>query len=173
MSFLPLPQKFDENEWFVLISAMVCLLIVFTLRKKFSVVITLAIWLFNVNLVKTADFTLGVKPFNFYDFMDVPDFEFVYDISHLTLYPSIAYIFLYLYEKKNIHGIQTIFYVLICALAATGYEWLATQFKVLRYIDEKWSLWHSFPVYVAIFLLNIFLLYFLKRFTVKDVKGVN
>lgn len=163
MNILPLPEKFDLNEWCAIGLIIICLIIIYYLPKKFKASVVLVIWLFNINLVMLADFTLGVKPFNFYDFMDQPKLELVYNLSYFTLYPGVAYLVLYFYDFYKFKKTVTLFYLLIVSSVLVTLEWIALKVQIIEYVDGKWKLFYSFPIYFLAMALNIFLLKFMNK----------
>ncbi|QOR68066.1 hypothetical protein IM538_08025 [Cytobacillus suaedae] len=160
MSLLPLPKQFDLNEWSAIGVTVLCFLVIFILPKKFSTSTVLFIWLFNINFVMIADFTLGVKPFNLYDFMDQPKLELVYNIIHFTFYPGVAYLILYGYKHFKFKGFGTFIYLIGISGVLLLLEWVALKVHILEYVDGKWKLIYSFPVYLFAFFINITLLNF-------------
>lgn len=161
MIFYPL-EKFDENEWFIIISLVLVLTIARLLQKQFSTMVVVFVMLFNVFLGQTVDYILAVPPYDLYDINDQKQYEIFDGILYFLLYPPTAYIVIYFYDKWRITGIFVFAYIIAWALITTGLEWIATVFQVFKY--NGWKLIFSFPVYIAVYGLNIMVLEFAQYF---------
>lgn len=163
MNILPLPIDFDLNEWCTIGISLVCFLFIYVLPKRFKARTVLALSMFNINLVMITDFTLGVKPFNFYDFMDQPKLELLYNLIQFTFYPGIAYLILYFYDYFNLKKFKTFIFLMIVAGFLIVLEWAAIKVEIMAYNDGKWNLYYSFIVYFIAFTININFFNFLKK----------
>jgi hypothetical protein len=161
MIFYPL-EKFDENEWFIIISLVLVLTICLLLPKKFAPMVVVFVILFNVFLGQTVDYILAVPPYDLYDINDHKKYELFDGIIYFLLYPPTAYLVLYLYVKCRIKGVFVIAYIVGWALFTTGLEWMAYLFGVFKY--RGWKLIYSTPVYIAVYTLNILILQFVQHF---------
>jgi hypothetical protein len=160
-----MPNRFDMNEWFIIGTIAVLLLLFWIVRQKarFSVLSTLSIWLFTIAMVQVADFSLGGPPHNLYDFMDSPKVEFIYDgVAHFVLYPLFGVLFLHGWVLWTSRGRSKLLYLLAWTGLSVLYEWLSIIAHVLQY--KNWQLIYSAPVYFAVFLLELALLKFLQRY---------
>jgi hypothetical protein len=72
---LYLPEKFDENEWTILIALIANILIFMFLPKKLPKEITPLIVLLSISFPKIMDHSMGVKPYNLYDLTDTNKYE--------------------------------------------------------------------------------------------------
>lgn len=146
-------MKFDGNDVFILVSAAILLIVFVRLPRRFPRQMTVLIWLFNIWLVQSVDYVIGIEPLNLYDFMDVPKWEPTYAVAHFTIYPIFGYLFLYYLQsipkKKRIW----LGYLLLATAGATLYEYLCLQTGVIKYI--RWGLLYSSAFYVGIFLAEI------------------
>lgn len=107
-----MPLKLQANDWFLIVSIIISMVSYFIIRKRFTFTVRIMIWVYIIFLVQTVDFVLGVKPYDFYDFMDSPKWELIYAISQFTLYPVLGYLFLHLYDKWGLKGLRLIGYIL-------------------------------------------------------------
>ncbi|MBL0388244.1 hypothetical protein JJB07_16645 [Tumebacillus sp. ITR2] len=146
-------ESWDANENFVLVSSIVLILMQAFLIKKMPVPLIVLIWVFNYFLVQLADMVIAVPPLNLYDIMDSPKFEWSDFFTHLFIYPTIGFLFVYLYQKWEPHDLQIAVYVVFWSLLSVLYEWLAVKFGVFHY--SGWKLWWSFFVYIVVFVLNL------------------
>lgn len=161
MIFYPL-EKFDGNEWFIIISLVLVFTIVLLLPKRFPALVVVFTMLFNVFLGQTVDYILAVPPYDLYDINDSKKYELFDCLLYFVLYPPTAYLVIYLYAKWKLNGVYLIAYILICAGITTGLEWLADLFHVFKY--NQWKIIYSFPVYIAVFGLNILVLQFVQYY---------
>jgi hypothetical protein len=152
MIFYPL-EKFDENEWFIIISLVLVLTICFLLPKLFSILVVVFLLVFNIFLGQTVDYILAVPPYDLYDINDQKQYELFDGILYFILYTPTAYLVVYFYVKWRIKGILLFAYILTCSLLTTGLEGAANLFHVFNY--NEWKLIYSLPVYVAVYVLNI------------------
>jgi hypothetical protein len=113
--------------------------------------------LFNVFLGQTVDYIIAVPPYDLYDVNDRPNYEIFDFILYFLLYPPTAYLVIYFYNKWRIKGLYVIAYIVGCAILTVGLEWVAHFFHVFTY--KNWILIYSFPVYFAVYGLNILVLH--------------
>jgi hypothetical protein len=157
MIFWPL-EKFDENEWFIIISLVLVMTIAWLLRKQFSTMVVVFLMLFNVFLGQTVDYILAVPPYDLYDINDQKQYELFDGILYFLLYPPTAYIVIYFYARWRIKGVLVFVYLIAWAFITTGLEWMAAVFHVFKY--NGWKLIFSFPTYIAVYALNIMIFEF-------------
>lgn len=150
---MPLPVKFDANEWFILLFMAAAYTVIFLLPRRFPLVVTAVMLLLSDVTAKIADFIIATPPYDLYDITDTPKFD-LFDFILWLLYPPFGYLALYIYDKYYIRGTGAAFYVLVCSLLACGFEWLAAQAHVFNY--KGWKLLYSLPVYL--FVISLYLL---------------
>jgi hypothetical protein len=147
------PERFDINDWFILISLVVSLTIVFMLPKRFSPVSITVFAVCSVFISQTVDSLVAVKPFDLYDVNDSPKYEVMDVVIYYFNYPIYAYLFFYLYDKWKLKGIYRILYLIGFSLLSVFFEWLADHFHVFTY--KGWKLWYSPFVYLGTYILYI------------------
>lgn len=152
---LPLPEKFDANEVFIIISTVLSLSLLFLIPRRLSVVTIHVIWTFNVFVALLADITIGVKPNQFYFTIDHKTHELFDVILHFITYPTLPYFVVNIYQRYKPKNIKLIFYLIFWAGAAIDLEWFSVKFHVFTYTGWKLSL--SFMVYLVVFAANIWL----------------
>ncbi|WP_199618189.1 hypothetical protein [Paenibacillus alkalitolerans] len=160
------PVRFDANEWFIIIVSILSWLTFLLLPRRLSTVNLFIIWLLNGLLAFTLDFSLGVKPFDLYDFGDRPEFEW-FDIAlYLFTYPPSQFFMLYGYDRWKPKGWLLCGYLLLFSVATTGLEAMATYwFHVFTY--KGWKIQYSFPIYVVVFALNLAVYRYVQRYVPK------
>ncbi|MEH7886916.1 hypothetical protein V7654_21665 [Bacillus sp. JJ1609] len=152
---------YDWNEWFFLISTSVILLLFFPIRKYFSPVIVLLIWIYNIAIVSTIDYFLIATPFKLYYFGDNPTYELSGALFHLFMYPCASLIFQYIYDKFELYSKKTAWYILCWTGFSLFYEWICVKNNALIYTG--WKLQYSVPVYPVAAIVLILFFHFVKK----------
>ncbi|WNB93353.1 hypothetical protein [Bacillus sp. NEB1478] len=152
---LPLPEKFDANEIFIIISTVLSWTIMFILPKRLSIVTIIIIWTFNVFLALVADITISVKPNDFYFTVDHKTHELFDVILHFATYPTLPYFVVNIYQQYKPKGLRNLSYIIFWAGVAISIEWISVKFHVFTYTG--WKLYLSFFVYLVVFAANIWL----------------
>ncbi|MFJ5714076.1 hypothetical protein [Neobacillus sp. NPDC093127] len=152
---LVFPEKFDSNEWFILISLIVSYTCIFILPRRFPYSVTLIMLLFSMAYAQIIDHILAGQSLDLYDINDVEKYE-LFDLITWFLYPPFGYIFVYFYDKWRVRSVGVFWYILLWAFIAMGEEVLSLKFHIFTY--ENWKLSYSFPVYLIT--LSIYLLFF-------------
>ncbi|WP_028608478.1 hypothetical protein [Paenibacillus harenae] len=157
------PTRFDANEWFILIVSVVTWGMFMLLPRRLSYVSLFIVWLFNGLLAFTADFSIGVKPFDLYDFGDRPEFEWFDIILYLFTYPPSQFLMLHFYSKWKPAGWLLFGYLLLFSVVTLALEGIATYwFHVFTY--NGWKLYYSAPAYLVIYTLNLFVFRYVQRY---------
>ncbi|OOE12552.1 hypothetical protein [Fictibacillus arsenicus] len=158
---LPLPEKFDANEIFIIFSTIITLFLVYKSPKHLSAVTLIIIWTFNVFLALLADITIGIKPYNFYSTIDHTKHELFDVLLHFITYPTLPYFVVNFYQHKKPNGIKLLSYIIFWAGIAISIEWISLKFHVFTYTG--WKLYLSFFVYIVVFAANIWLSNFIEK----------
>ncbi|MCZ8515754.1 hypothetical protein O9H85_25750 [Paenibacillus filicis] len=157
------PVRFDANEWFILIVSALIWGALLLVPRRLPFVTLFIIWLFNGLLAFTADFSIGIDPFDLYDFNDRPEFEWFDVLLYLFMYPPSVFYMLYGYTYWEPHGWKLFGYMLAWALVTMGLEGIAAYgFHVFTY--KGWKLWYSGPAYIVIYGLNLILFRFIQKY---------
>ena len=166
---MPLPQKFDENEWFLLICIILAYTIVFILPKRFPFGITILLMLYGSIVARLSDHFLASPKLDLYNLMDTPKYDF-FDLITYLLYAPFSYLFIYYYEKRSVKGFGLVLYLLICTSVGTLFEWVNKEFHVFTY--KGWHIAYSFTIYLGTQCLTILFYHFVKHAYTKELKGV-
>jgi hypothetical protein len=158
---LPLPEKFDANEIFIILSTIITLFLVYKLPRRLSAVTIVIIWTFNVFLALLADITISIKPYNFYFTIDHYTHELFDVILHFVTYPTLPYFVVNFYQYQKPKGLKGLLYIIFWAGVAISIEWISVKFHVFTYTG--WKLYFSFFVYIVVFAANIWLSNFLDK----------
>ncbi|RTR25958.1 hypothetical protein EKG37_22255 [Robertmurraya yapensis] len=158
---LPLPEKFDENEIFIIFSTVFALVLMFIVPRRLSAVTIVIIWTFNVFLALLADITISIKPYNFYFTIDHDTHELFDVLLHFATYPTVPYFLVNLYQYKKPRGLKLLSYIIFFAGVAIVLEYTAVQFHVFTYTG--WKLYLSFITYLILFAVNIELVNFIGK----------
>ncbi|HET7579926.1 MAG TPA: hypothetical protein VFK33_11660 [Bacillales bacterium] len=159
MSF---PEHFDMNEWFIVGTSLLMIVIFFLLPRRFSVTQIFVILVFNFFAGTTGDTFFGGPPYNFYDIMDRPSFGY-FDLSTYVFdFPLSAYVVIYFFDKWHIRGLPLFGYLLGWAIVTLIMERVADLVNVFTYIH--WNIYESFVVYFISYALNILVFIWTKRY---------
>lgn len=144
---MPLPKSFDQNEWFIIISFTLSVLVFILLPKRIPITITVLLLIFSSVVARLFDHLLAGPTLDLYDLNDTGKFE-LFDLFTYLLYSPFGYFFIYFYEKWELRGYQLFIYIVTCTTTATAYEWVNHYFNVFNY--KGWKISYSFTVYLAI-----------------------
>lgn len=156
-----LPEHFDSNEWFILVICLFLIVLTAVLKRRMYYSQITVIFTLNFFLGASLDYILAGPPHDFYDIMDVPEFEVFDLIIYLFIYPFSGYLLLYFLDLWKLKGFPVIFYVFFSSFMTTGLEWLANQFNV--YEHNVWTYYHSFIAYYFIYCVNACAFYWIKK----------
>jgi hypothetical protein len=152
---LPLPEKFDANEIFIIFSTVIAWFLMYISPRRLSAVTIIIIWTFNVFLALLADITISVKPYDFYFTIDHYTHELFDVLLHFVTYPTLPYFVVNFYQHKKPKGLKRLSYIIFWAGVAIAIEWISLKFHVFTYTG--WKLYLSFFVYIVVFAANIWL----------------
>lgn len=142
-----LPQKFDENEWFLLISLCTVMFVVLLLPRQFPTIVSIVFFALGGGIAMFVDFHLGIPPMDLYDVNDTKHYE-LFELVAFVLYSPFAYLFAYFLDRWNIRRLFIPLYILAWSVAGTAFEALAAYFHVYKY--KGWNLGFSFLFYLTI-----------------------
>jgi VanZ family protein len=157
----PLPEKFDENELFIIFSTIIPWALMFMLPRRLSAVTITIIWTFNVFLALLADITLTVKPYELYFTIDHKTHELFDVLLHFVTYPTLPYFVVNFYQHYKPKGLKFLAFVVFWGGVAIALEWTSVQFHVFTYTG--WKVYLSFLVYLIVFTATIWLSNFVEK----------
>ncbi|KAA0544599.1 hypothetical protein FZW96_19510 [Bacillus sp. BGMRC 2118] len=143
---MPLPTKFDHNEWFLLLALFISFSIILFIPKRIPVSISILIMLFSIVVARLTDHILSAPRTELYQIMDTEKYE-LFDLLLYFLYAPFAYIFVYVYYRLNIKGMKILFYIIVCSTFGTLFEWITVEFRIFDY--KSWNLQYSFSIYLV------------------------
>jgi hypothetical protein len=158
---LPLPEKFDANEIYIIISTILAWAIMLKIPRYLPAVTITIIWTFNIFLALLADITIGVKPFELYFTIDRKKYELFDVILQFITYPTLPYFVINFYQRFKPQGLKYLSYILFWAGVAIALEWSSVKFNVFTYTG--WKLYLSFFTYIVVFVANIWLSNFIDK----------
>ncbi|WNB93368.1 hypothetical protein [Bacillus sp. NEB1478] len=153
--------SFDWNEWFFILTTTIVFALFLFIRNYFHSVIVIMIWVYNVVYVSTIDYFLLATPFKLYFFGDNRTYELSGALFHLFMYPCASLIFLFAYDRWELYGQKTIWYILFWTGFSIFFEWLCIKNDVLTYTG--WKIYYSIPTYPISALFLIILYRFIKN----------
>lgn len=157
---MPLPQRFDQNEWFLLICNLLAYFIILLLPRRFPFSITILLLLFGTVAARLSDVLIASPGFDLYNVMDTPKYDF-FDLVTYISYAPFAYLFVYYYDKWKVKGYWVIPFLLLCTTGGTLYEWVNKVFHVFTY--KGWQLSYSFNYYFATQCVTLLFYHWIKR----------
>lgn len=155
-----LPQRFDANEWFLIVSLLCVVVFASLLPRRFPGIVTIVFLSIGFGISMCADFFFAPPPNDFYDVNDSKYYE-LFEIPFYYLYAPFAYLFVYFFDKWRVQGLFVTLYVLIWSAVGTGFEALAVYFHVFRY--KTWRLEYSWVFYLAVQSFYLLLYYIIKK----------
>lgn len=141
-------NRFNQNEWFVLI-LLLAYVIVFFLPRRFPLLTSALFILFGIASALFMDHAISVEPIDLYDVNDSSKYT-ILDFLLYCGYGPFSYLMVYILDKFKLKRQHSIFYIPLCSALALGFEWLAHQLGVFHYRNE-YKIQYSFPVYLVIF----------------------
>jgi len=157
---MPLPKTIDFNEWFVIVSFILSMIIIFRLPNRFPLSVIILLSLFASVIARLCDHLLAGPKFDFYDLMDTGKYD-LFDLFTYFLYIPFIYLFIYFYDKWRLQGVRVLFYIIICTFIGTTFEWISSLFKVFNY--KTWEISYSFTVYFVIQPITLLFFEFIKK----------
>ncbi len=161
---LPLPEQFNENEWFIILTIVCGFILILFLPKRYPLVISILMILFTVTIAIIMDHLIATPPLDLYDLNDLKKYE-VTDIITYLMYSPYALLCVYLFDKFDPKGIYITAYVILWSLFALGFECLAVFFNVFKF--SGWTFLNSFAFYLLA--TSIYILFF--RFIMGSLKS--
>lgn len=143
---LLLPERFDQNEWFIILNILFGYLWVFFVPRRFPKAISVLVVLFSVCMALVVDHAIASPPLDLYDIGDHKKYEWM-DIITYVMYTPYALLSAYLFDKLNPKGLYVTAYIVGLSLLSVFFEWLADLMHVFTY--NKWNLFYSFAVYLV------------------------
>lgn len=139
-------DSFNINEWFVIISLVLTIIVIWIMPKIFTILEGTAYYIFGIVYGMFYDHTISVKPWDFYDVNDLSSYQIIDFISYV-MYGGYSYFFLYIYQKMNIKGHWHLIYVLIWSCFSLLLEWIGLKIG-LYHFDKGYNMYWSFPIYI-------------------------
>ena len=139
-------KAFDLNDYVVLGLIVIGYALIWLLPKRFSRSVTCLILLFCATVSCMLDDSIGGHIIDWYDIMDGPKFT-IMDAVVYAMYPPLGYFFVYGYDRWQIRGLRTLFYISGCSLLAVLVEWCLVSAGVFHY-KNGYFIYYSFSVYI-------------------------
>lgn len=152
-------QKFNQNEWFVIISLAAGLILFWRLKSRFTTKEVIVYFLFSFYMGIVLDHSISVNPFDFYDVNDNSSYQFIDFLTYL-MYGPFGYIFIFCYDYFKIKSQYSPLYILVWVFISIGMEFFAQSLGVYHY-KNGYEIFYSFPVYLLVFSIGLCLYRFL------------
>lgn len=138
-------NHFNGNEWFVIAIIVIGFAAIWLFPRRFSPTQSTFNLLIAITFGLIFDHTIGVPPFDLYDFGDQSKYQ-LFDMFSYMMYAPFGYWFIYWYERMRVYGIMTIAYILFWAGLSVLFEWLGVKVGLFHY-KHGYKLLYSFPIY--------------------------
>ncbi|WP_312094636.1 hypothetical protein [Niallia sp.] len=149
-------NSFNTNEWSIVISLFIGLLLVLILPKRFTKKTASVYLMCGVFFGFFFDHTLSVLPVRYYVINDSSSFELMDFLSHV-MYAPISYLFFYLYDFFNIKPNFSLLYILVWGLVSVGVEKLCVTIGIFHY-QHGYNFYYSFVIYLLV--VSIWVLFY-------------
>ncbi|OZM58109.1 hypothetical protein CIB95_00585 [Lottiidibacillus patelloidae] len=154
-------QSFNANEIFVILFIVLTFITIKILPKRFSKKETILFIIYGAFISTMFDNLIGIQVMNYYDINDSSEYS-IYDALLYIGYGPVSYIFLYIYDRYSITGLNTVFYVTFWSLIAVVVELIAVKIGVFHYLNG-YQTYFSFPIYLFVQCVAIMLFHLVKR----------
>jgi hypothetical protein len=154
------PERFDANEWLIIIVSLIGLSCIWMLPRRFSPSMGLLTSLVPLLFAKMFDSILLLPPFEAYYVNDMKKVEW-FDLLLYLMYSPFGYLFLYAYDWFRPKPVGTVAILTLTSLLAVLFEWVTVKVGVFHYTG--WKIYYSLPVYIIVQSLYIILYERMKR----------
>lgn len=141
-------NRFDQNEWFIIVLLITMYAIVFLLPKRFSAAKSIVFILYAIVLGHFFDNSISLEPFDLYDVNDNSYFE-LFDFLSYIMYGPFSYFIVYFFDRFKLKKQHILLYTVLWSAIAVSLEWAGIKFGVYHY-DKGWRLQYSFPIYLLV-----------------------
>ncbi len=148
MNEIRFDNNFNANEWFIVISLFIGILVVLVLPKRYTKKTTIVYLICGMFFGFIFDHTLSVFPISYYIINDSNTFEFMDFLSHV-MYGAYSYLFFYLYDFFNIKPRLSLIYILVWTLISVGFEGISVFIGVFHY-ENGYKIYYSFVIYLLV-----------------------
>jgi hypothetical protein len=146
-------RYFNQNEYFVITTLVVGLVLFIKCKKIFSKKETIVFFLLPIFLGLLLDHTISIPPFDFYDVNDTSKFEITDFLTYL-MYGPYGYFFIHFYKRFGIKNSLTPVYILLWSIISISLEYIACRFGVFHY-KNGYQIFFSFPIYLLVLSFKI------------------
>ena len=141
-------RSFDINEWFIILSLIGLLFLIWVTPKLFSFLEGFSYFVYGISTGMFYDHTISIPPWDYYDVNDSSAYQGIDFISYI-MYGPYSYFFIYIYRKLGIRGIMNLAYILIWTAFSLLMEWLTVKIGLFHF-DKGYKMYWSIPIYMAV-----------------------
>ncbi|MDF2964435.1 MAG: hypothetical protein K0S39_6170 [Paenibacillus sp.] len=141
------PERFDANEWFIIIASLAAFACIWKLPGRFPRSMALLMFLYPLLLAKLFDTLLVLPAFEAYYINDLKEADW-FDLLMYFLYAPLGYLFLYVYDRLQLKAVGTVMMIMLASLLAIFVEWVTLLLGVFHYTG--WKIYYSLPVYLFV-----------------------
>jgi hypothetical protein len=140
-------KSFDMNEWFVVVSLISLIVLIWIIPKIFTVLEGIFHFIYGFYIGMFYDHTISVKPWDIYDVNDSSAYQ-VIDLLSYLMYGPYSYFFIYIFVKLRIKGSMIIVYILIWTSFSVLIEYFSMSIGLFHY-EKGYELYWSIPIYMS------------------------
>jgi hypothetical protein len=148
MNIIRYDHHFNINEWFIIISILVGILVVLLLPKRFTIKTTCVYLMCGVFFGFIFDHTLSVLPVRYYVINDSSSFELMDFLSHV-MYAPYSYLFFYLFDYFDIIPRFTPLYIFVWVFLSVIIELFGVKIGIFHY-QHGYNTYYSFVIYLLV-----------------------
>ncbi|WP_064093206.1 hypothetical protein [Rossellomorea aquimaris] len=154
-------KSFDLNEWFIIISLVVLIFLIWITPKVFSLLEGLSYFIYGISIGMFYDHTISIPPWDYYDVNDSSAYQAIDFLSYI-MYGPYSYFFIYFYKKLRIRGIMNLAYVLVWTSFSLLMEWVTLKIGIFHF-DKGYKMYWSFPIYLSVQTIQILFHHHIKK----------
>ncbi len=141
-------NRFNLNEWTILMGLLIGTMTVIFLPKRFSNKATIIFVMCGIFTGFFFDHSVSVEPVSFYDVNDHSTYEWIDFLSYLD-FGLISYLYFYILECVPFFGRIKPVYILLWSVIYIGMEYIADLMGIYHY-QHGYKIYYSFPIYLFI-----------------------
>ncbi len=149
-------QKFNINEWSIILAFIVGIILVWKLPKRFPLKEALVYFTYFIFIGIIFDHTLSIEPFDYYDVNDLSSYQLIDFLSYLS-FGAFGYIYIYVYDFFQIKDRYNTIYILSWTLISLVVEYIAQTYLGIYHYKNGYEIYYSFPIYLLMLMPNLYL----------------
>lgn len=141
-------NRFNSNEWAIIIGLLIGTVTVIFLPKRFSNKVTIVCIMCGIFTGFFFDHSVSVEPVSFYDVNDKSAYQFMDFLTYLIFGP-ICYLYFYIFDCVPFFWKTKPVYILIWSFIYLGIEFCGDLAGIYHY-NHGYKIYYSFPIYLFV-----------------------